>query len=479
MSKNLPYPQNVFYYFYKISQIPRGSGNTKAISDYCAEFAEKNNFWYSQDGYNNIIIKKNATLGYEKKPAVIIQGHLDMVCEKTADSDINFEKDGLRLIYNGDYIHAENTTLGADDGIAVAYALALLDSTDIPHPPLEIVLTSDEETGMDGAINLDFSCISGRTLLNIDSENEGVFTVSCAGGICCEGKFPFKPLSVFSAGANIRIYGLLGGHSGVEIGNNRTNANIIAGKLLSALLKIPGVQLSSINGGTKHNAIPNECSITLAFDCNESVITKAVEEFAQNLKVKLSDNEPSFDISCTVSPNKKCSVTDNKTAENIAEFLCAVHDGVKTMSTDIDGLVQTSSNLGILKTEENSIYFLSSIRSSEETENKALCESISDTAKKFGASVHISGYYPAWEYKRDSHLRDVMCAVYKKQYNKEPVIEAIHAGLECGIFCGKAKDLDCVSFGPDIFDIHTVKEKLSVPSVGRVWEFIKEVLISL
>ena len=472
-------PYNVFHYFYEISKIPRGSGNTKAISDYCKEFAVKHNLWYKQDSLNNIIIKKEASSGYENRPAVIIQGHLDMVCEKTSESNINFKTDGLSLKIKDDFIYAENTTLGADDGIAVAYALALLESDDIQHPPLEIILTSDEETGMDGAINLDFSDIDGRLLLNIDSENEGVFTVSCAGGICCEGHFPFKCNTVTANAVKIKIHGLLGGHSGVEIGKNRTNANIAAGELLSQLLKIPDVKLSKINGGKKHNAIPNECDIVITYENSGENIIEVINAFSQKYKNKLHITEPDFKISYNRFYDMQLNEITKETSQNLADFLCSIPDGVNSMSKDIDGLVETSSNLGILKTEENGIYFLSSIRSSKEEKSNDLLKKISALCKTYGAKTHSFGYYPAWEYREKSYLRNVMCSVYKKQYKKQPVIEAIHAGLECGIFCGKAHDLDCVSFGPDILDIHTVKERMSISSVQRVWEFIKEVLASI
>ncbi|MDY3929432.1 MAG: aminoacyl-histidine dipeptidase [Clostridia bacterium] len=479
MTKSLPQPQSVFKYFYEVSKIPRSSGNTKAVSDYCVQFAKEQSLWYKQDKFNNIIIKKPAYEGYEGKPPVIIQGHLDMVCEKTSQTKIDFEKDGLNLLIDGDMIYADGTTLGADDGIAVAYALALLESKDIPAPPLEVILTTDEETGMDGAINLDFSCIEGRILLNIDSENEGVFTVSCAGGLCCDGNIYCKSNIVNADGFEIKIQGLAGGHSGVEIDKGRANANKVAGELLSALLKIPGVRLSKINGGKKHNAIPNECELTIAFSDNENSVTEQIEKFRSEQKIKFQFTDPGFNISYNKFTDRTIKVFDADSGNRTAEFLSIVSDGVKSMSTDIDGLVETSSNLGIVKTNEDNIYFLSSVRSSEDSQSKALGEDICNLAEKCGGKASVSGSYPAWEYRKKSHLRSVMCDVYKRQYGKEPVIEAIHAGLECGIFCGKADNLDCVSFGPDIFDIHTVNERMSISSVQRVWKFIKSVLISL
>ena len=470
----LPQPTNVFKYFLELSKIPRGSGNTKAVSDYCVSFAQKHSLWYKQDEANNVIIKKPASVGYEASAPVIIQGHLDMVCEKDSTSDINFETDALEIETDGEYIFANGTTLGADDGIAVAYALAILEADDMAHPPLEVVLTTDEETSMDGAAALDFSNLDGRLLLNIDSEQEGIFTVSCAGGLNVTGELKLNFKETKKKGLEITICGLKGGHSGVEIDKKRADANIVAGKLLSTLCDKTQIQLSSVNGGLKHNAIPSECKLVVSAPQNiESIIT----EFEKEIKKDYESADPDLEIKIKEVENVR--ITSYEETKNVASLLSKMPDGIFSMSEDIEGLVKTSSNLGILETREDGIYFLSSVRSSDEKEKSSYSDIVVNHITKHGGIAQKGEEYPAWEYLPESKLRDVMCSVYEKMYNKPPVTEAIHAGLECGIFCGKVKGLDCVSFGPDILDIHTPKERLNIASTQRTWEFLKEVLENL
>ncbi|MBQ3038722.1 MAG: aminoacyl-histidine dipeptidase [Clostridia bacterium] len=471
------YPKKVFEYFYELSKIPHGSGNTKAISDYCVDVAKRQGLWYTQDDYNNVIIKKPASSGYENHAPVIIQGHLDMVCEKEDGVSFDFNTDGLKLKQEGDFITAEGTTLGADDGIAVAYALAILTSDDIISPPLEVIFTTDEETGMDGAINLDMSQIEGRMLMNIDSECEGVFTVSCAGGVTVEMNLPITITECEKKVAQITLDGLSGGHSGVEIDKNRANSNVLMSRLLSELCKIQTVHLVDIHGGHKLNAIASKTVLTVCFDENEDLILDTVLSFSKKIKTLYENTDPDMSLSCEIL--EKQVVKEIENTDVIANTLSSLHDGVYSMSEDIEGLVKTSSNFGILKTDENFVYILISVRSSEEKEKVRLCNIVSATAAANGASIMISGDYPSWEYKKESKLRDVMCDVFEKQHSKQPKIEAIHAGLECGIFCGKITELDCVSFGPDMSDIHTPRERLSISSTQRVWDFIIEVLKNL
>lgn len=470
---DFPQPTNVFKYFYDLTQIPRGSGNTKAVSDYLVDFAKRNGLWYHQDSANNVIIKKPATKGYENYAPVIIQGHIDMVCEKESNCDIDFKTDALQIETDGEYIFAKGTTLGADDGIAVAYALAVLESNDISHPPLEVVLTSDEETGMDGAMALDSSLLESKTLLNIDTEQEGIFTVSCAGGINVTGKLDVSFFEELSNGYEITICGLMGGHSGVEIDKKRANANIIAGRLLNEL---SNVKLSSINGGLKHNAIPAECKLVISCDCD---IDKQISDFEKTVKEEYKYSDADLKIIFSKFSNKNIRVTSYEETKNIASLLSSMPDGVFSMSEDIKGLVKTSSNLGILETKENGLYMLSSVRSSEEAEKTSYSDMILNHIISHKGTANKGEEYPAWEYLQESPLRTVMCKVYEEMYQKPPVTEAIHAGLECGIFCGKIKGLDCVSFGPDIFDIHTPKERLNIASAQRTWEFLKKVLENL
>ena len=473
---NIPQPTNVFKFFLDLTKIPRGSGNTKAVSDYCVEFAKSRNLWYNQDSFNNVIIKKDASEGYENYAPVILQGHLDMVCEKNTDCSIDFEKDALNIETDGEFIFAKGTTLGADDGIAIAYALAILDSDNLEHPPLEVVLTSDEETGMDGAMALDASLLTAKTLLNIDSEQEGIFTVSCAGGLNVTGELKVDFTKESKSGFEITISGLMGGHSGVEIDKKRANANIIAGRLLEKLCETENIRLSSINGGLKHNAIPSECNVTIACDNDiESIISK----FEKSVKEEYSLADPNLEIKAKGFTNKTIFIASFDETKNIASLLANMPDGIYTMSEDIEGLVKTSSNLGILETNKNGLFMLSSVRSSDEAEKESYSEIIKNHMVSHKIIAQKGEEYPAWEYLQNSPLRTTLCKVFEEMYQKAPVTEAIHAGLECGIFCGKIPGLDCVSFGPDIFDIHTPKERLSIKSTERTWKFLIKVLANL
>ncbi len=475
---NIPQPTNVFKHFLELTKIPRGSGNTKAASDYCVQFAKDNGLFFIQDNENNVIIKKPASVGYEDFAPVIIQGHLDMVCEKTSDCTINFETDALQIKTDGKYIFADGTTLGGDNGIAVAYALALLEADDIKHPPLEVVFTSDEETGMDGAIALDCSGLESKMLLNIDSEQEGIFTVSCAGGVHVTGEVPISFKKEFADGIKVRISGLKGGHSGVEIDKKRADANIIAGRLLSRICDNYDVRLSSINGGLKGNAIPAECNMVLALDYNEK-IKKMISDFYDKVKEEYKTTDCDLKISTESFTNQEMNLASYEETKNIASLLSCMPDGIKSMSEEIEGLVKTSSNLGILKVRDNGLYLLSSVRSSDEAEKKSYSDEIFNHITKHNGTAKKGDEYPAWEYRKNSPLRDTMCKVYEDMYQKKPICEAIHAGLECGIFCGKIENLDCVSFGPDMFDIHTPKERLDIKSCERTWEFLKNILKEL
>ena len=466
-------PKSVFNYFEQICSIPHGSRNTKQISDFCVSFAKEHNLKYSQDESNNIIIWKDGTNGYENSPSVIIQGHLDMVCEKEHDCDIDFEKDGLSLIVDGDDIHADRTTLGGDDGIAVAFALAILDSTDIPHPPIEAVFTVDEEIGMLGAASLDCSPLKSRIMLNLDSEDEGSLLVSCAGGVSTTAHLPLTFEKTNGLTAEITISGLVGGHSGTEINKDR-----LMGRTLYALSKKYDFSLVSVNGGLKDNAIPNKTTAVLILtDAGvKDAFASSVSEMNDTYKHEYAVTDPS--LSATVSFSDNTS-TDAMTKQSTKAFITALVNlpgGVHRMSHDIDGLVQTSLNMGILKTTENEMQASFSIRSSVSSEKFMLMDMISCLMDSLGGYITNFGEYPAWEFKKESHLRDVMSEVFEEQYGYKPIINALHAGVECGLFSEKLPGLDCVSFGPAIYDIHTAKERLSIESVLRTWKFTLEVL---
>ncbi len=462
----------VFEYFEELCKIPHGSGNTKAISDYCVDFAKERNLWVYQDDLNNVIIKKPASAGYEEHEAVILQGHLDMVCEKDPDCKIDFEKDGLELFVDGDLIGARGTTLGGDDGIAVAMVLSILDDNSLPHPAIEAVFTVDEETGMFGAAGLDVSQLCSKTLINIDSEDEGVFTVSCAGGARCSIKLPLEREDVLSTSYSLKVFGLIGGHSGVEINRGRLNANAVMAKLIAFLIENFGAKLVSICGGSKDNVITRECDAVITCDCDLDKITNAVKDFEKSVYV---DTDP--DLKISVSEKGECFAFKNY--DVVMSVFQALPQGIIAMSEDIEGLPETSLNLGVCDTSDNLLKFTYSVRSSVNKKRDILLETLKKIAESVGAEFNQSGIYPAWEYKKESRLRDVMVEVYKEQYKKEPVVEAIHAGLECGLFCDKIDGLDAVSFGPDLFDIHTSRERMSISSVDRCYKMLLEVLCKL
>ena len=472
-----PKPENVMKIFFDLTKIPRGSGNMDKVAEYCENFAKKHNLWYIRDEKNNVIIKKDASAGYENYKSVILQGHLDMVCEKESDCTIDFLNDPLLIDSDGGYIFAKGTTLGADDGIAVAYILAVLEDDTIKHPPLEALFTTDEETGMDGAIALDTSLLEGKMLLNIDSEEEGIFTVSCAGGMNVSCNIPISFGNSYDTVFDIRIYNLLGGHSGVEIDKKRANANILAGALLDEICTKTNVGLVKINGGKKHNAIPTECIFSVCCHDKEA-IENITKDFLEKIREKYKGIEPDIKIEIKTSNKQALSISAEDT-KRFAKALSKMPDGVKSLSEDILGLVKTSSNLGILTTNENGIYMLSSVRSSDEREKEEYSDEIFNHMMTLGDDVKKSDEYPAWEYKSKSYLRDKATEIFEKMYNKKPVTQAIHAGLECGIFSSKIKGLDAISFGPDIKDIHTPKERLSIASAERTWEFLIELLKEL
>lgn len=473
------YPQRVFYWFEEICKIPHGSRNTKKISDFIVAFAKQHKLRYVQDDLNNVIIFKNGTGNYAEHPPVILQGHIDMVAEKTEESCIDFINDGLQICTDGEYIWAEGTTLGGDDGIAVAYALALLESEDIPHPPLECVFTVDEEIGMEGAEGLDTSILKGKTLINADSEDEGILTVSCAGGATSALTLPVKMSKTTGQGVRLTVEGLLGGHSGQEINKGRANANIVMGKLLKQLIEQVPFQLVNVCGGQKDNAIPQSSTAKLLVLAEHvEVLMHTVEVLSSKLLMSLPKTETKAKIYGKIEPCGDCAMEQTDTYKVIG-LLNNVPNGVQKMSTDIKGLVQTSLNMGILKTDENQVKMTFSVRSSVNEEKLALTSKLREVGQTFGATYHQSGEYPAWEYRRESALRDIMIQTFEELYGRKPVVEAIHAGLECGLFCSKISNLDAVSFGPDMQDIHTTRERLNVRSAARTWEYLLAVLKKL
>lgn len=472
-------PERVFYWFAELCGIPHGSRNTKKISDFLAKFAADRGLRYVQDEVNNVIIFKDGTKDYENHPAVILQGHIDMVAEQTPDCPLNMETDGLRLCTDGKTIWADGTTLGGDDGIAVAYALALLESDDIPHPPLECVFTVDEEIGMEGAEALDTSVLKGKTLINADSEDEGILTVSCAGGATSGLQLPIVLAPAEGRGIHIYVDGLLGGHSGQEINKGRANSNIVMGQLLDKLLRQLPFRLVYVRGGQKDNAIPRYtmAKVIVAENRSDDAV-KAIDEIAKELLAALPTTEEKASITSELCVCRGKAM-DYASTRKVIGLLTSVPNGVQKMSADIEGLVQTSLNLGILKTEGELVSLTFSVRSSVNDEKQELIDRLREVGAKFDAAYTQSGEYPAWEYRKESRLRDIMVETFEELYGRKPVVEAIHAGLECGLFCDKIEGLDAVSFGPDMQDIHTTRERLNIASAARTWDYLLAILEKL
>ena len=470
-------PASVFGYFEEICAIPHGSQNTKMISDYLVNFAKEQNLRYIQDKADNVIIFGDATPGYEDHPTVILQGHMDMVCEKDADCPIDMAAEGLDVTHDGNVVFARGTTLGADNGIAVAMGMAILADKTIPHPPIEVLVTSDEEIGLLGAAAVDMSVMQGRTLINLDSEGEGIFTVSCAGGCTATISLPVERRAVYGPCIRLVVDGLQGGHSGADIHLNRGNANKIMGEFMSRIQKLMPLCLTSLAGGAKDNAIPRSCQATLvAMGIHLDRINAIAEEL--QAEVRQQYNEPEVTVQAfDVDALGGNSLSTESTAKVIS-LLCSAPNGVQTWSKDIEGLVQTSLNMGVVKLGERLNVTLS-VRSSVNSEKQELLDQLKKLAEMFGASYVEAGAYPAWEYKKESRLRDVMVSTYRDMFGKDAKVEAIHAGLECGLFTEKLPGLDCVSIGPQMHDIHTSRERLEIASTQRTWDFLLAVLKNL
>lgn len=473
-------PQRVFHYFEEICNIPHGSYNEKQLSDYLVAYANERGFECYQDGLYNVVMIIPASVGYEDEEPLILQGHIDMVCEKKPGAAIDMEQQGLNLAVNGDDIYAIDTTLGGDDGIAVAYMLAIAEQKEILHPRLEYIFTVSEEVGMEGATGIDLSMLKGKKMINIDSEEEGIFLTSCAGGISSKVMIPIVwETSEDLCWYQLEIAGLLGGHSGVEIDKKRANANKIIGKALFELQKTVSYKIHALEGGSKDNAIPSYAHAILGMP--DAEIEKAMvslqglnKELQQEYAISDADIQLTLKDTGERADNKM--VLDNQSCNRIITFLQDVQDGVCDMSDAVPGLVETSLNLGVMKLTQEYLMTRHSIRSSVTEKKYNVVEqlrAISDLCEGF---MECSGDYPAWEFRKESVVRDRIGKLYKQMYGKEPIMEGIHAGLECGILASKIPDLDCVSFGPNIFDIHTPAERLSILSTKRVYEFLLEFL---
>ena len=470
-------PARVFYYFEEIAKIPHGSGNTKQISDYLVEFAKEHNLEHYQDEVNNVIIVKEATAGYENSDPIIIQGHMDMVCEKESDCTIDFEKDGLDLFVEDGFVKARGTTLGGDDGIAVAYALALLESDEYAHPRLEVVITIDEETGMDGAYAIDLSMLKGKKMLNIDSDEERTFLTSCAGGTAVKAIIPVKRNTEEGVVLNVKVDGLFGGHSGGEIHKERGNASILMGRVLNTIAKEAPFGIITLAGGLKDNAIPRECNASILVPAEGVTrVEEIIAATSEVLKKEFFSSDAGVQVTSVNAGEQSADILDFVSLNKVLCYLRMVPNGVQNMSQAIPGLVETSLNLGIMELKEDVFMTETSIRSSVRTRKEDVRDRLINIIEVCGGEAEVMGDYPAWEYKAESKLRDEVAVAFKNVYGKDVKFDAIHAGLECGILSEKIEGLDCVSFGPQNYDIHTPQERLNIESTERVWNFLVEFL---
>lgn len=471
-------PKAVFQYFEEISNIPRGSGNEKEISDYLLNFGKELGLESIQDEALNVIIKKPGTPGYENAPTVIIQGHMDMVCEKNNGVEHDFEKDPLKLRIVDDYIYATDTTLGADNGIAVAYAMAILASNDIPHPPIEVLLTTDEETGMSGAMAIKKENLQGKILINLDNEEEGYLLVSCAGGVRSTATLKVDEQEIGSKKLiKINISGLKGGHSGMDIIKERGNSNKILGRVLKGLLREVKFNLVSLNGGSKNNAIPREAEAIIAVNPNdENTAIEVINNWNNIIENELRAQDPGLKIEASITDIKTCKEFTDESTKKVVDLLYIYPNGINTKSTEIEGLVESSTNLGVLTTKDGVVEFDSAIRSSIPSLKEEIVLRSKTIVELLGGKFETTSDYPGWEYDPNSKVRDICQKVHKDMYGKEAKIVAIHAGVECGLFNEKLGNLDMISFGPNLYDVHTPDEHMSISSVKNCYEYLLGIL---
>ncbi len=460
--------EKVFHYFGEICKIPHGSGNMTKIADYCVKFAKKHNLRYHRDNADNVIIYKPSS----SNNTVILQGHIDMVCQKEQDSKIDFLKDGIETYIDGDFLKAKGTTLGADNGIAVAMIFAILES-DLPLPSIEAVFTTDEEIGMIGAAKLDTSLLNGKQMINLDSEEDDVLTVSCAGGSDFTAILPITHSQKNGFEVTVTLKGLQGGHSGVEIDKKRVNANILAGRFLNHINS--DFEVISINGGDKANAITNACEIKLC--TNDDGFVKSAEDYLNVIKAEISAREPNFAPTVEIDKRDTFNIINQK--QDLISILLNCPNGIMEMSAEIEGLVETSLNLGVLKTTSKDILLQFALRSNKQSALEFLEEKLFSFFGLFDCKCKVGGKYPTWEFKENSHLQELYRNTYSEQTKEEVKVEAIHAGLECAVFSNAIPDLDCIAIGPTVLDAHTTKECLSISSTNKIFNILIKLLQKL
>lgn len=474
-------PEKLFHFFEEISAIPRGSGNEKGISDYLVKFAKDRNLWVHQDEAYNVIIKKEGSEGAKDKEPVMLQGHIDMVCDKLAGVEHDFEKDGIDLVVKDGVLSANGTTLGADNGVAVALMMMVLDDDDIKHPPVECVFTTEEEVGLNGAQALDKSLITARTMINMDSEDEGVATISCAGGLRIQFTRPVKREAAEGSLLSIKIEGLLGGHSGMDISKERQNANLLMARMADHLMRNTDGRLVTFAGGTKDNAITRECEASFIY-ANKEEAEKAEKlscALAEVMADEITPDEPDF--ACVISLEEG-RIASAIPAEDAKAFIGAIRlapNGVFSRNMKMDGFVVTSSNMGVVKADEDSLMIVVSPRSSVASLQENTKDRFQTLADTFGFTAEYSGEYPGWSFVEKSRIREVFIESYRELFGKELKVEAIHAGLECGLFSEALPGLDAIAVGPTLYDVHTPDEHVPLDSFERFYELLKDVLARL
>lgn len=475
--------KKIFTYFEEISEIPRGSYHNEKISEYLVRFAKEHHLSYRVDEALNVIIKKPASADCRSQEPVMLQGHMDMVCV-SEDGSHDFENEGLPLKIDGDFIFSEGTTLGGDDGIALAYSLAILDSDEYTHPPLEIVFTTDEEVGMDGASALDTSDLKAKRLINMDNEEEGVLLVSCAGGASADISFSEPKQEKSGTQIRVALQGLAGGHSGTEIDKHPLNASILLGRLLFTAWREHPFSIISFTGGDKDNVITGSAEVRLLCEGDGTEFVRILSGYAASLTEEISTAEPEakFHIGDPVACSTPCFSAEY--TKGILSFLNLVITGVQVMSSDVPGMVESSLNMGVAQTGEDGMSFAFAVRSQKETYRDHMLHKLEELSKcvmpqAVKHSFRVRGEYPAWDYKKDSVLRELMVKEFQRVFGREPEVKGIHAGLECGILAEKIPGIDIVSMGPDIHDIHTVHERLSISSAKKNFDFVLGVLEKL
>ena len=468
-------PKEFFHFFREISRIPRGSYHVDAISDYLVDFAKERGLEVHQDGEKNVIIIKEASEGCEKAEPLMLQGHMDMVAVKEQGSSHDLLKDPLDLFLEGDLLGARETSLGGDDGVAVAMGLAFLDDETLKHPRLELVITTNEETGMEGAHAIDISCCRSQRMINLDSEDEGIFLAGCAGGVRMNGFLDINREKKTGTKLEISVGGLLGGHSGEEIIKGHANALILSGRIIRHLWKAFELRLTAFEGGQADNVIPRDAKLTfLAEDQDPAKIRELVEQLEKDYRVEWGAKDPGLSLTLEAEQDKiHADCLTKESMEALSAMLVSLPDGVQAMSPDVEGLVETSLNMGTASLQENRFQFVCLIRSSKDQAKFEVFNKLEAILSLAGGRAEQASPYPGWQYRPDSALRKEMVELYEEITGKKAEVMAIHAGLECGLFQEKRPTLDCVSIGPDMQDIHTARERLSVSSTKRCYEYVR------